>query len=111
MIFYKILQVASLKHTITKKDEEIERLQVSKDKRNGHPPLGMEKQRSVRYGSSSPVSKGLNNRSESMRVGRMSLDGYTYGYRPKKGPSSLHGEGQNLLMCIFICWCEYASRV
>nr|GEX77245.1 kinesin-like protein KIN-14C [Tanacetum cinerariifolium] len=85
-------QVASLKHTITKKDEEIERLQVSKDKRNGHPPIAMEKQRSVRYGSSSPVSKGLNTRSESMRVGRMSLDGRTYGYRPKKGPSSLHGE-------------------
>ncbi|KAK1414934.1 hypothetical protein QVD17_30699 [Tagetes erecta] len=85
-------QVASLKGTITKKEEEIERLQVIKDKKNAHPPsVG---QRSLRQGSSSQNSKlGGNKRTESIR-GRMSLDGY--GYKPaRKGghsPSSLHGE-------------------
>ncbi|KAD6795756.1 hypothetical protein E3N88_06652 [Mikania micrantha] len=81
-------QVASLKLTITKKDEEIERLQVIKDKKNAHPPsIG---QHSMRYGSSSPNSKlGNKPRTESIR-GRMSLDGY--GYKPVRKGQSLHGE-------------------
>ncbi|KAJ0764925.1 putative minus-end-directed kinesin ATPase [Helianthus annuus] len=85
-------QVASLKSTIAKKDEEIEKLQAIKDKKSSHPPsVG---QRSLRYGSSSPVSKvgSSNKRTDSIR-GRMSLDGY--GYKPvRKGqsPVSSHGE-------------------
>ncbi|KAL8234217.1 hypothetical protein R6Q59_020317, partial [Mikania micrantha] len=81
-------QVASLKLTITKRDEEIERLQVIKDKKNAHPPsIG---QHSMRYGSSSPNSKlGNKPRTESIR-GRMSLDGY--GYKPVRKGQSLHGE-------------------
>ncbi|XP_076940829.1 kinesin-like protein KIN-14P [Bidens hawaiensis] len=85
-------QVASLKTIITKKDEEIERLQAAKEKKASHPPsVG---QRSLRYGSSSPNSKLGNStkRTESIR-GRMSLDGY--GYKPvRKGQSliSSHGE-------------------
>nr|XP_043617546.1 kinesin-like protein KIN-14P [Erigeron canadensis] len=88
-------QVASLKSTITKKDEEIERLQNLKDKKNAPPPIGSaERQRSLRYGSSSPISKGGASphtyRAESIR-GRMSLDGY--GYKPvRKGKSSINGE-------------------
>ncbi|KAK9072396.1 hypothetical protein SSX86_008830 [Deinandra increscens subsp. villosa] len=58
-------QVASLKSTITKKDEEIERLQVIKDKKNAHPPSAG--QRSSRYGSASPNSKaGNKQRAESI---------------------------------------------
>lgn len=85
--------MATLKGTITKKEEEIERLQVMKDKKNAHPPsVG---QRSLRSGSSSQNSKsGNSKRTESIR-GRMSLDGY--GFKPaRKGghsSSSLHGEG------------------
>uniref|UniRef100_F6GTL1 Kinesin-like protein n=1 Tax=Vitis vinifera TaxID=29760 RepID=F6GTL1_VITVI len=49
-------QVASLKDTIAKKDEEIERLQLLKDLKNVHPGLNCERSvtGSFKYGSSPP---------------------------------------------------------
>lgn len=52
-----LLQVALLKNTIAKKDEEIERLQLLKDLKNVYPGVDGEKVRvtgSLRYGSPSP---------------------------------------------------------
>ncbi|KAJ7970378.1 Kinesin-like protein [Quillaja saponaria] len=52
-------QVASLKDTISDKDEEIDRLQLLKDLKNAHPGLNSEKRGtgSLRYGSLSPSPK------------------------------------------------------
>ncbi|KAA8542705.1 hypothetical protein F0562_023796 [Nyssa sinensis] len=54
-------QVASLKDTITKKDEEIERLQLLKDLKNVYQGVNGEKRgtSSLRYGSSSPSKSSL----------------------------------------------------
>lgn len=50
-------QVASLKETLAKKDEEIERQQLLKDKKNALPSVPGDR-RSSRYGSSSPSPIG-----------------------------------------------------
>ncbi|KAA8541222.1 hypothetical protein F0562_025171 [Nyssa sinensis] len=54
-------QVASLKDTIAKKDEEIERLQLLKDLKNVYPGVNGEKRgtSSLRYGSPSPSKKSI----------------------------------------------------
>jgi kinesin family protein C2/C3 len=53
--------VASLKDTIAKKDEEIERLQLLKDFKNVYPGVNGEKRGTVslRYGSSSPSKESV----------------------------------------------------
>lgn len=52
------MQVASLKDTIAKKDDEIERLQLLKDMKNIYPSFSSEKQGlgSLRYGKTSEAS-------------------------------------------------------
>lgn len=51
-----ILQVASLKDTVAKKDEEIERLQLLKDLKNVYPGLNSDRSltSSFKHGSASP---------------------------------------------------------
>lgn len=53
--------MASLKDTIAKKDEEIERLQLLKDFKNVYPGVNGEKRgtASLRYGSSSPSKESV----------------------------------------------------
>lgn len=55
LLSYYFLQVALLKNTIAKKDEEIERLQLVKDLKNVHPEVDGEKRGpcSLKYGSPS----------------------------------------------------------
>ncbi|KAF5193130.1 Kinesin-like protein [Thalictrum thalictroides] len=59
-------QVASLKDTIAKKDEEIERLQLLKDLRNVYPGINGEKRNtsSLRHGSSSPSKHSVGGTSQ-----------------------------------------------
>ncbi|PIA49422.1 hypothetical protein AQUCO_01300320v1 [Aquilegia coerulea] len=59
-------QVASLKDTIAKKDEEIERLQLLKDLRNVYPGINGEKRTtsSLRHGSSSPSKHSVGGTSQ-----------------------------------------------
>ena len=59
--FLLTIQVAALKDTIAKKDEEIERLQLLKDFKNVYPSVNGEKRgtASLRYGSSSPSKESV----------------------------------------------------
>jgi kinesin family protein C2/C3 len=59
--FLLTIQVAALKDTIAKKDEEIERLQLLKDFKNVYPSVNGEKHGTafLRYGSSSPSKESI----------------------------------------------------
>lgn len=65
-----VLQVASLKDTISKKDEEIERLQLLKDLKNVYPGANGDKRGSgsLRYESSSPSRNCLCGSSENPKI-------------------------------------------
>ncbi|KAI3780207.1 hypothetical protein L2E82_10178 [Cichorium intybus] len=82
-------QVSSLKFTLAKRDEEIERLQVVKDKKN----TGGDKRSTNKYGSSPPTPSSKGSAAASPRNSNAKSSGATKSTRSENSRRSLDGGG------------------